>query len=293
MKNTYDQHQFYGRRSQPVSALMTADGWLSTGISFDDYGRMSVQQRKQSGERRLATPIWAMNNALLRRVLIAFMEERAGFRKKKRTQTFTRFEKKITKIDWYLQDTKRGGLIGEVVHAYYAARLDRAKSIIMGRRSGMIAVMDKLCAEYVEIKQKGLNPDITDKEWNESRPQPFMSFAEGEARYQDESLRLRQLEIEIEGIDTYLRITENGGADVICAVVYLYYRVGLDSVGVGIELGLKPPHVRQTLWKLHRTYDRMVAAGEVEVKKVQRVMHCKAKPTVKKKGLYTPPLLAV
>jgi len=80
-----------------------------------------------------------------------------------------------------------------------------------------------------------------------------MEFAEGQARIDDEQNRIKQLEREISGIDTYLRISENGGADIVAAIVYLYYRTGLDSVGVGGELGLKPPHVRQTLFRMHQT----------------------------------------
>lgn len=222
---------------------------------------MSTQQRKQSGERRLPTPVWAISNTLLRRVLVSFMEERAGFRKKK----------------------QKGSL---------KERLERAKSVIVSQRPRMISVMDKLCGEYVEIKQRGINPNITDKEWNETRPQPFMEFAEGEARYEDEKLRLRHLEIEIEGIDTYLRYTENGGADVVAAIVYLYYRTGLDSVGVGTELGLKPPHVRQTLWKMHRTAERMQASHEIDIVAAEKKIAVKSN----RKGvrtptkLYTPPI---
>jgi hypothetical protein len=149
-----------------------------------------------------------------------------------------------------------------------------------------MVVLDKLCEEYVEIKQRGLKPGITDREWNESKPQPYMPFAEGEARYQDEQKRIKQLESEIEGIDTYLRISDNGGADVVAATVYLYYRTGLDSVGVGSELGLKAPHVRQTLFRLHQTAKRLDADGEFDglVKRQPK------ERTEKGRGLITPPL---
>jgi hypothetical protein len=68
----------------PVSARKTVDGWTSPGIAFEDYTRMSTQQRKQSGERRLPTPPWALNDKMLRLLLVTFMEERAGFRKKQK-----------------------------------------------------------------------------------------------------------------------------------------------------------------------------------------------------------------
>jgi len=256
----------------PVSARITATGWLSNGISFDDYSRMSVQTRKTTGERRLPTPTWAMNNAMLRRVLVTFMEERAFSKKERERPGFTR------KQDEHGESNKIG----------LKERLERAKARIITKRTAAIAVLDRLCDEYVEIKNKGMQPSLTDKEWNETKRQPYMEFAEGEARFQDERKRLRHLEIEIEGIDTYLRISENGGADIVAAAVYLYYRTGLDSVGVGAELGLKSPHVRQTLWRLHQTAKRLEATG-----KFKDVASRKKKIKEQLKGRYfTPPLFS-
>jgi hypothetical protein len=245
---------------QPVSAKMTATGWISNGISFDDYSRCHTITRKTAGERRLPTPDWAMSNAMLRRVLTRFMEERAFSKKERGT---------------FAKDT---GL---------RERLNRACSRIMQKRPAAIAALDKLCEEYVEIKQRGLNPQMTDKEWNESKAQPYMPWAEGEARYVDEQKRVKQLESEIEGIDTYLRISENGGADVVAACAYLYYRAGLDSVGVGGELGLKAPHVRQTLFRLHQAAKRIEAEGGFG-KLVKRKK--KETKTLTGRGLVTPPL---
>jgi hypothetical protein len=231
------KEEFGDRRSHvageaPINVKMTATGWLSNGISWDDFSRMQTRLKKTTGERRLPTPLWAMNNAMLRRVLVRFMEERA-FSKKERA-------------------TLKGGL---------RERLAQAAARVASKRPSAIATLYKLCEEHVAIRQRGLNPKMTDKEWNESKPQPYMPFAEGEARYVDEQKRIKQLESEIEGIDTYLRISENGGADVVAAAVYLYYRTGLDSVGVGSELGLKPPHVRQTLFRLHQTAKRLEEEG--------------------------------
>jgi hypothetical protein len=223
------------RKKLPVSAKVTATGWLSNGIDFTDFSRMQTTTRKIAGERRLPTPAWALSNPMLRRVLVRFLEERA-FSKKER-----------------LAVRKKAGL---------KERLDNARKRIVSKRPNAMLVLDRLCTEYVEIKNKGLKPGITDKEWNESKPQPFFDFAEGEARYQDEKKRIKQLESEIEGIDTYLRISENGGADIVAAVIYLYYRTGYDSVGVGEELGIKPPHVRQTIYRLHQTAKRLEAEGK-------------------------------
>lgn len=71
-----------------------------------------------------------------------------------------------------------------------------------------------------------------------------------------DSKRRRQLEIEIQGTDTQLRTAERGPA-VVAAIVQLYYAVGLDSPGVGAELGIHPMAVRQTLWRLHKTWKKM------------------------------------
>jgi hypothetical protein len=63
---------------------------------------------------------------------------------------------------------------------------------------------------------------------------------------------------EIENLDTYLRTTANdGGAALLAACVYFYYRVGLDSVAVGREVGIKPPHVRQIIWRLNRIAEQL------------------------------------
>jgi hypothetical protein len=43
---------------------------------------------------------------------------------------------------------------------------------------------------------------------------------------------------------------------VIVRLVYLYHRVGLDSVGVGGILHLKSPHIRQLLWRLWAVADK-------------------------------------
>ena len=51
---------------------------MKTGISFDDYTAMSVRQCLESGERRLPTPEWALNDKMLREVIVAFLERRTN-----------------------------------------------------------------------------------------------------------------------------------------------------------------------------------------------------------------------
>jgi hypothetical protein len=69
----------------------------------------------------------------------------------------------------------------------------------------------------------------------------------------DGGKKLRNLEIQIQNLDTDLVLTEKGHAEVIVSMIYLYYRLGWDSVTVAEQLGLKSPHVRRILRKLHRT----------------------------------------
>ena len=107
----------------------------------------------------------------------------------------------------------------------FVERLDRAKSILNKQRAAQSQLLDALCKEFVET---------------------------------DDPERKRTLRREIESLDTLLVYTaKEAGASIIAAVVVLYYRVGIDSVGVGMELGLKPTHVRRILWNLHQCATKM------------------------------------
>jgi hypothetical protein len=44
--------------------------------------------------------------------------------------------------------------------------------------------------------------------------------------------------------------------------VYLYFRAELDSVGVSQEVGIKPPAVRQLLWKLNKLWEKEFAPAK-------------------------------
>ena len=93
----------------------------------------------------------------------------------------------------------------------------------------------------------------------------------------------------IEGIDTYLRYTVNGGADMVASAVYLYYRVGMDSVGVANELGLKPPHIRQTLYRLHQTAKKIFPPNGNPSQR-QDIMEQQKTDKPRRKRLVTPAL---
>jgi len=117
-------------------------------------------------------------------------------------------------------------------------RLARAQRAIALQRSQKDKVLTRLCKRLVDLKNQGVPSE-----------------------------EIRALEIEIENLDTFLRTTRvAGGADIVAAIVYLYYRALLDSVGVAAQLGIKPPHVRHTLWKL----DKIWKAKFVRPKRVWR-----------------------
>jgi len=61
---------------------------------------------------------------------------------------------------------------------------------------------------------------------------------------------LRELEIQIENVDTSLRMVTHPAATV-STVAYFFYRCGFDSVGVAQRCHLKPPHVRQIHFRLN------------------------------------------
>jgi hypothetical protein len=202
------------RRQLPASAR--------TGLSFQDIGSMGIHTRKQSGERRLPTPVWAISDKLLRELLVVFLETRVGLRPTK---------------------------------ARLKVRMERARLAVLAQHPRLNEALDHLNAEYVRIQKNGVS-----EEEIESRhiPQPLPGF-EDEVAVKATKDRLEELEIEVEGLDTYLRYTRNGGAAVLAQVCYLYFRVGLDSVGVATECGLKPPHVRQLLYRMNEVWKQKMS----------------------------------
>jgi hypothetical protein len=105
--------------------------------------------------------------------------------------------------------------------------MERALAAIEKRRPMSECVLKKMCSAYLQLKKSGCD-----------------------------SARLDKLSQEIENHDTVLRLNTNLAGTVL-RIVHLYYSVGMDSVGIALELGFKPPHVRQVLWRLRREYDRM------------------------------------
>ena len=113
-------------------------------------------------------------------------------------------------------------------------RLAKAQEYIrLSHCPALVKILDKLCAEYVTLKRQKPHSD-------------------------EDRKRLRALEVQIESIDTQIRLYQHdGGASAIAGVIHLFYRLGLNSVETGREIGLKPPHVRQICWRLRRTWARI------------------------------------
>jgi hypothetical protein len=66
-----------------------------------------------------------------------------------------------------------------------------------------------------------------------------------------EESRLRRLQIVIQNIDSQIVLHRRGIAAVILSVAYLYHRMGYDSTTVSNETELKPPCVREILFRMN------------------------------------------
>lgn len=236
---SFDNYAWGDRRQRPVSA--------KTKISFQDYASMQTFQHKQSGERRLPTPYWALNDKMFRQLLVVFMEARVGLKSNNwiavsRQQIKLRVDRNPSLTEEQKADAVEEELL--------RLRLDRARLAALGQHPRLNDTVDRLNMEYVQTQRRGVDSEEVARRNVDS----FLPGFEDEGVRQATSERLAELEVEIEGLDTYLRYTRNGGAGVLAQVVYLYYRVGLDSVGVAEETGLKPPHVRQLLYRLNEMW---------------------------------------
>lgn len=128
-------------------------------------------------------------------------------------------------------------------------RLERVKRVLIAQRAPIIVTMRKLAKKYVALKTAG-------------------------------GSGLRTLAIQIENLDTRARCLETL-AEKTVRIVQLYYGAGLDSVGVGLEVGLKPPQIRQVLHRLNSIWLRLQNPAIkwrrtnkkfVDVKRAQRML---------------------
>lgn len=220
----FDAYQWAGRRTKAVSATKTRLGWDTSGLAFSDFQSMHIQRRAKVKERRLPTPKWAVRDDMLRELLVVHLEER-----------------------FYIKPTAGFNLVERLA----AAR--RMAEYYAPRKRELLA---KWLKNYHTLCTKG-REDLND----EQAIALFAELEEGQlplnadiARDYIADKNIHDLEIQIQNIDTDIVLTERGHAEVIVAIVYLYYRLGWDSVAVAEQLGLKSPHVRQVLARLHSTW---------------------------------------
>jgi hypothetical protein len=127
----------------------------------------------------------------------------------------------------------RASLVGSRRHLQIgspAQRIKRAQNAIIAALPNKIGILDGLCKEYVELKRS-----------------PAATYD-----------RLRELELLMEGLDTYIRTSQkDGGLLLAVGCVQTYWKEGLDSVACAERLHIKPPHVRQVIWRLDKAWKKV------------------------------------
>lgn len=222
---SFDRFQFAGKRTKAVSARKTRTGWDTTGISFGDLQvSMHVHRRERVQERRLCTPKWAVRDEWFRELLVTYLEERF----------YIRSHHGLTLVE----------------------RLARARNAAIEDAPAKLETLHDMRRQYRALREsenKDMSDDAALLNWAECH-KGQQTFDPDYARHWLAQKKLYDLEIQMQNIDTDLVLTDRGHAEVVNAIVYLYYRLGWDSVTVAEQLRLKPPHVRQVLARLHATW---------------------------------------
>ncbi len=198
---------------------------VETGLTFPDFSRMHVYRRQDQRVRKTETPIWSIRDDLLRKLLVAYLENRF----------FITPPTTLTLLE----------------------RLHNARGAALHYAPYKKELLKQWVQEHKRISAVGL--DGSDEEVTalyQSCPEHNGQLPM-DADYARAYLRVKSLlglEKQIQILDTDLVLTQRGHAEVIVAVVYLFYRMGWDSVEVAEHLSLKSPHVRQVLARLHHTW---------------------------------------
>lgn len=110
------------------------------------------------------------------------------------------------------------------------------------RRAGLKHAGDETLLERVTVAQKKIlaqHPNLKKR----------LDKLCGEFVGSSDADRRAVLQIEIENLDTRLRL-ENNLAPLVCAVAYSYWLLGWDSPQIGAEYRLKPTMIRQWIFRL-------------------------------------------
>jgi hypothetical protein len=116
----------------------------------------------------------------------------------------------------YLEDRANVNPAPQLSEIERIRRAEKALQAVIPRNE---AVLTRLAKEYVALKRDGGD--------------------------------VRMLARLIEGLDTVLVVTKDIASKALM-VAHLYYRMGLNSVEVAKEVGIKPPHCRAMLWRLRK-----------------------------------------
>jgi hypothetical protein len=171
-----------------------------------------------------------------------------GFEEYSRMQTAQRAVAPCRRMEtpsWAVNDTQLRELLVEFLEerasngrttqtGTLAERLANAqKKLVANCEKQLVPIIDRLCKKLVTLK--GTTP-LTQETQNQ----------------------IRRLEQQIENLDTRLRFeSKDGGAALAVGVAFYYFRVGLDSVGTAKQLGIKPPHARQIVYRLRQTWAKL------------------------------------
>jgi hypothetical protein len=219
---SFDKHAWEGKRSHAVSS--------TTGIAFSDFMRMHVSRRETVQDRRLPTPPWSIRDEWLQQLLVIYLEKR-----------------------FYVQPVDYTATLRQ--------RMETARLAAEHRAPAKMEDLNNWIDDHHKITMYGYTPE---KYSDDEAIALFISLkhiggqlpiSADYARDYLANKRLHDLAIQIQNIDTDLVLTKKGHAGIVAAIIYLFYRMGYDSVEVAELLGLKPPHVRQVLARLHSTWE--------------------------------------
>jgi hypothetical protein len=120
---SFDKHAFADRVAFPVQVRLNRDGSYDTpGWSFEDYSRGHTFARAPV-YRRNPVPEWAINDKLLRELIVFAFERRVGLLK------------------------PQPGTLAE--------RMARCRELVPTKRQALVEVLNKICARHLAAKWEG------------------------------------------------------------------------------------------------------------------------------------------
>lgn len=172
-----------------------------------------------------------------------------GFEEYSRMQTVTRAVapgRQLETPSWAVNDAQLGELLvvfleerafngrsGLQTGTLLERLANAQKKLIENCQKHLIPNIDRLCGKLVSLKR---NAPLT----------------------QETQKKIRSLETQIENLDTRLRFEQkDGGASLVTGAVFYFFRCGLDSVGAAEQLSVKPPLIRQIIWRLRQTWAKL------------------------------------